>query len=276
MINLKNIEDYQGASLKRGKDFLYIPPNALLRPYISCYTITFPSEMPSEYTILPTASSTVVVSVSANDNIFSSLRGVNTKSCNVGAHANKMKLLLLIEFHSGCLYPFLPADQLEVTDNSLALNVIDKALTQLIEIELIKSDCIDSLVKGLDKIFLTRLMNCNTAEKNIGAMIEKILIHNGSISMSEISAQFFYSEKHIRRLFLQYVGTTPKTFSRIVRVNYALRLLNNSPAHLIDIAMEAGFFDQPHFIHDFKTICGISPQAYIQNMSVFYNDEFKM
>ncbi len=107
-------------------------------------------------------------------------------------------------------------------------------------------------------------------------MIEKILIHNGSISMSEISAQFFYSEKHIRRLFLQYVGTTPKTFSRIVRVNYALRLLNNSPAHLIDIAMEAGFFDQPHFIHDFKTICGISPQAYIQNMSVFYNDEFKM
>lgn len=31
--------------------------------------------------------------------------------------------------------------------------------------------------------------------------------------------EFYYSEKHIRGLFLEYVGVSPKSFSRIVRVN---------------------------------------------------------
>lgn len=274
MISQKSIECYQGILLSRGNDFLYVPPHILLQPYISCYTITFPREMANEYTILPTASSTMVISLSTN-NIFSSLRGVNTKACNVGAHANKMKFLLLIEFRSGCLYPFINVDQYELTNNSFKLNELDKTLTQSIESELIKSERIEDLIEALDKIFITRLLDYDTG-KDITTMMNRITLQNGNISMRELSSESYYSEKHIRRLFLQYVGTTPKIFSRIVRVNYAIRLLQSNPTHLIGVATRAGFFDQPHFIHDFKTICGLSPQEYIQNMSLFYNDEFKM
>lgn len=274
MISHKNIECYKGMSLSRGNNFLYVPPHILLQPYISCYTITFPIDMANNYTILPTASSTMVISVSTN-HISSNLRGVNTKACNVGARANKMKFLLLIEFHSGCLYPFLNVDQFELTDNAFQLNELDKILTQSIENELMKSECIEDLIEALDRIFITRLMDYK-AGKGVTAMMNKITTLNGGISMRDLSSEFYYSEKHIRRLFLQYVGTTPKTFSRIVRVNYALRLLQSNSTHLIDVATQAGFFDQPHFIHEFKTICGLSPQEYIQNMSLFYNDEFKM
>lgn len=274
MIAQKNIEGFQGLSLCRGADFLNISPHSILKPFISCYTITIPLAMANEYTILPTASSTIVISVSAN-NVFSSLRGVNTKACNVGVHANKMKLLLLVEFHSGCLYPFVKVEQSELIDHSFELNELDKMLTQSIENELIKSECIEDLVEALDKIFITRLINFSTREE-IPAIMNSIVMHKGNISMRDLSAEFYYSEKQIRRLFLQYVGTTPKIFSRIVRVNYALRLLQNNPVNLIAVATRAGFFDQPHFIHDFKTICGLSPQVYIQNMSLFYNDEFKM
>lgn len=274
MISEKNIKCFQGISLCRGNDFIYIPPHNILKPYISCYTITIPGLMSDEYTILPTASSTMVISVSAN-NIFSCLRGVNTKSCNVGAHANKMKLLLLIEFHSGCLYPFINEEQFKLINNSFKLTDFDKILTQSIENVLINSECIEDLVEALDKIFITRLSNFSTG-RGINAMTKKIVMHSGNISTRDLSSEFYYSEKHIRRLFLQYVGITPKIFSRIVRVNYALRLLQKNPTRLIDVATQAGFFDQPHFIHDFKTICGLSPEEYIQNMSLFYNDEFKM
>ncbi len=274
MISQKNIERFQGISLCRGEDFLYISPHSILKPYISCYTITIPIAMSNEYTILPTASSTIVISVSTND-IFSRLRGVNTKACNVGVHANMMRLLLLVEFHSGCLYPFIKVEQSELIDNSFELNDLDKMLRQSIENELIKSECIEDLVEALDKIFITRLIN-NSSRREITAIMNNIVMHKGNVSMRDLSVEFYYSEKHIRRLFLQYVGTTPKIFSRIVRVNFALRLLQNNPTNLIDVATRAGFFDQPHFIHDFKTICGLSPQVYIQNMSLFYNDEFKM
>ncbi len=274
MVTQKSIEQFQGMSLSRGRDFLYLSPHILLRPYISCYTVTFPAEMSDEYTILPTASSTMIISVS-NEDIFASLRGVNTKACTVGAYANKMKLLLLIEFHSGGLCPFIKTDQFELTDGSFDLQELDKALTRTIEQELIRSEGIKELVEALDRIFLTRLIN-NNRGKDIGALTKKIILQKGDISTRELSSELNYSERHIRRLFLQYVGTTPKIFSRIVRVNYALRLIQGSPAPLIDVTAQAGFFDQPHFIHDFKSICGMTPMEYVRNMSVYYNDEFKM
>lgn len=276
MISQESIKCYQGISLSRGSSFLYIPPHILLQPYISNYTISFPTPhtMPDEYTVLPTASSTLVFSVSA-DSIIGGLRGVNTKACNVGTHANKMKILLLIEFHPGGLYPFFRIDQFELVDSSFMLVELDKTLKQALENELIKSERIEFLVEAIDRIFIARLTERHTG-KGISAIMRSIVKQHGSISTRELSSEFYYSEKQIRRLFLRYVGTSPKTFSRIVRVNYALRLLQNQPQHFADVAAHAGFFDHPHLIHDFKTIFGLTPQAYKQNMSVFYNDWSKM
>lgn len=82
-----------------------------------------------------------------------------------------------------------------------------------------------------------------------------------------------YSEKHIRRLFLQHIGTSPKKFSRIVRINYASWLLQEDPLYFPDVIEKAGFFDQAHFIHDFKDIFNLTPSEYINNKSVFYNTD---
>lgn len=274
MISEKNIESYQGISLSRGNDFLYVPPDVLLQPYISCYTITFPKNMPDEYTILPTASSRITISVNTG-NIYNGIVGVNTKTLCVGNYANKMHLMLLIEFHVGCLYPFIQIDQNELADSSFALNDLDKTLTHTLENELIKSESIDALLIALNKIFLKRLTNFNMSN-SITSIKNEILKYKGNISMKNLSSVFNYSEKHLRRLFLQYIGTSPKMFSRIVRINHALQLMQSNNIHLTDIAVKTGFFDQPHFIHDFKSICGLTPQEYMKNMSVFYNDNYKL
>lgn len=276
MISLESIAGYKGAALSRGSNFLYIPPHSLLQPYIANYTISFPTpqSMPDEYTILPTASSTLTMIMSA-DAIFYGLRGVNTKACHVGSYANKMKLLLLVEFHPGGLYPFLRIDQLELVDTSFALDELDKKLVQTLEKEFMRSGSIETLVEALDRLFIARLTDSH-AGRGVSALMRSIAERHGNIGTRELSSQFGYSEKQTCRLFLRHVGTSPKTFSRIVRVNYSLRLLKNQPQHFADVAAQAGFFDQPHFIHDFKTICGMTPQEYRRNMSVFYNDPFKM
>ncbi len=151
MINKTNIANYQGLFLSRGDDFLYVLPNVLLRPYLSCYTITIPANIPDTYTLLPSASSTMVMAVS-NHKITGTLRGVNTKICNIGKHANKAMLLLLIEFHSGCLFPFIRANQSDFVNLSLELRDIDKSLMQAIENAMLSSQSIEALVLALDKI----------------------------------------------------------------------------------------------------------------------------
>ncbi|WMJ85651.1 helix-turn-helix transcriptional regulator [Anaerocolumna sp. MB42-C2] len=276
MITKESIQFFQGKSLNRGDNFLYLSPHFLLQPYIANYTISFPTPqtMPDEYTVLPTASSTLTISVNA-DTIISGLRGVNTKSCNVGSHANKMKLLLLIEFHPGGLFPFIPIDQIELVDTSFKLDELDKIFTKTLENELVQSMSVENLIETLNRIFLTRLTESKT-NMSVLDMMQVIVRQHGNISAKELSSEYYYSEKQIRRLFLRYVGTSPKMFSRIARTNYALRLLQRNSDYLTDIAVQSGYFDQPHFIHDFRRVCGLTPQDYLRNMSVFYNDRFKM
>ncbi len=51
-----------------------------------------------------------------------------------------------------------------------------------------------------------------------------------------------------------------KSFSRLVRINKSIKLLNNNKTSLMSICNELGFYDIPHFIKDFKIVCGITPQ----------------
>ncbi len=64
--------------------------------------------------------------------------------------------------------------------------------------------------------------------------------------------------------FLQRLGVGMHTFSRIVRVNRAVGMMQTVGTGMASIANEVGFFDQPHFIHDFKALCGVSPSAYLK------------
>ena len=42
------------------------------------------------------------------------------------------------------------------------------------------------------------------------------------------------------------------------------------------LAQDLEYYDQAHFIHDFKDICGLAPSLYLKNKSDFYNEEFKL
>src|SRR5215471_16061896 len=160
MISRESIKFYKGLLISGNQNCLYIPPHKILQPYIANYTVEFPTPktMPDEYTILPTASSTLVITVD-NGKIDGYLRGVNTMALNVGVNVNNKNLLLLIEFHTGGLYPFMPIEQAELVDSSYSLDVLDKRLMQTLEAELVKSRQIEELTNALDKIFITRLMN---------------------------------------------------------------------------------------------------------------------
>jgi len=62
------------------------------------------------------------------------------------------------------------------------------------------------------------------------------------------------------------VGLTPKLFARITRFRRIIDSLQGSrQIHWSGLALECGYFDQAHFIHDFRAFAGISPAAYLQH-----------
>jgi len=72
-----------------------------------------------------------------------------------------------------------------------------------------------------------------------------------------------YSHRRFIALFRRAVGVAPKTYQRILRFQRTLALLGTAPAPaLVDVALAAGYSDQPHLNREFRAIAGISPAEY--------------
>jgi len=97
--------------------------------------------------------------------------------------------------------------------------------------------------------------------EGIAGILKMIIISHGNISARDLSSELYYSEKQIRRLFHRYVGVGPKTFSRIARVNYALRLLQRQPRRLANIAAQSGFSTSRTLFMIFTQFAGSRPRS---------------
>src|SRR3984893_9100332 len=66
-------------------------------------------------------------------------------------------------------------------------------------------------------------------------------------------------------VFRKEVGLTPKLFCRVRRFQKVLRLVQRGrPVAWADVALDCGYYDQAHFIHDFRAFSGLTPTAYLQ------------
>ncbi|SDP21682.1 Helix-turn-helix domain-containing protein [Mucilaginibacter sp. OK268] len=73
------------------------------------------------------------------------------------------------------------------------------------------------------------------------------------------------SERSLERLFLTHIGITPILYARICRFQTSVALLRKGEIRsLTDIAYTLGYFDQSHFIRDFKIFSGVSPSIYLR------------
>jgi len=68
----------------------------------------------------------------------------------------------------------------------------------------------------------------------------------------------------LERQFRAHVGLTPKQFLRTMRFQYLLKCIQQTPdTSLTRLAYETGYYDQAHFIHEFKQLAGITPTQYL-------------
>ncbi len=75
------------------------------------------------------------------------------------------------------------------------------------------------------------------------------------------------SERHLRRVFRDAVGVSPKTFAMLARFRRALGAAHaNGNASWASIAATAGYYDQAHLIAEFRAIAGVTPRALVREL----------
>ncbi|GAB4041424.1 helix-turn-helix domain-containing protein [Spirosoma gilvum] len=111
--------------------------------------------------------------------------------------------------------------------------------------------------------FLIRRMTGVPTDPLVSNAIQNIQQTNGTMRIKELLADLPISRDPFEKRFRRLVGTSPKQFSEIVRFRHIISKYSPETS-LTDTAYAAGYFDQAHFINDFKSFTGQAPQQFFK------------
>lgn len=110
--------------------------------------------------------------------------------------------------------------------------------------------------------YLGQLIPEQPGEHPVDLALRILRERQGLISMDELSDQLFLGNRQIQRLFQRYVGVPPKFYARIIRFNAVFGMIKKGDVSWADVVHASGYFDQSHFIRNFKEFTGEDPTAY--------------
>jgi transcriptional regulator GlxA family with amidase domain len=82
------------------------------------------------------------------------------------------------------------------------------------------------------------------------------------VDVNALAGKCFLSRRQFERNFKACSGFSPKLYTRIIRFQAAAKEYGMQYQSLTDIAYRCGYYDQSHFIHDFKEFSGFHPKEY--------------
>ena len=98
--------------------------------------------------------------------------------------------------------------------------------------------------------------------------VTTIQADRGGTAINPLARSLRISQDALEKRFRQAVGTTPKQFARIVRFRHLIRI-HKPGQNFTDLAYEGNYFDQAHFINDFRSFTGQTPQNFFKS-SVYW------
>lgn len=84
----------------------------------------------------------------------------------------------------------------------------------------------------------------------------------GAVAIASLRAETGFSKSRLAARFREQIGFTPKRYARILRFRRALALLHAGELPAVEVAVDAGYYDQAHLVAEFRSMAGMTPGAY--------------
>jgi AraC-like DNA-binding protein len=119
----------------------------------------------------------------------------------------------------------------------------------------------------LDRVIAARLAETRALSREIVWAWNQIVDCDGQITIGSLSADLGWSRRRFIARFKEHVGLAPKTFARVLRFQRAVEVLKASGAdRMADVALDCGYYDQPHFDRDFRIFAGVTPTDLLRTL----------
>lgn len=155
----------------------------------------------------------------------------------------------------------VPADEVEGAD--LPLEAFwGRAAVELRDRLLAESDA-DARLATLEDVLTRQVRPALASHPVLRAALERLDRPEDPIAIGALAADAGWSRQRFIRTFRAGVGLTPKAYARVRRFQAALRRFHaGGAAPWVDVAAACGYYDQAHFIRDFRAFSGLTPAAY--------------
>ncbi|SHG30012.1 helix-turn-helix domain-containing protein [Pedobacter caeni] len=178
--------------------------------------------------------------------------------------------VIAICFHPGMAYNFIQLPMHVLSDTMIALADIWGRMAAEIEEKMAGSGNNEARVSLLQKYLLKELMKDND-DLQIVHCLRQVSLSAGLIPLGRLVCDTGLSQRHLSRKFQEYVGLSPKEYLRVSRFICSLAHLKRYPAFsLTEIAHKSGYYDQAHFIRDYKDYTGYTPGQVVRIRHILY------
>jgi len=172
--------------------------------------------------------------------------------------------LIGVRLRAGGAWPFLGLPLSEFTGRVVEL---DAVLGR--EIDRLRDEARFNLVEA----WLLRRMRARAQPPRAVSYALEIIRRGGdAVRIGQIADEVGLSHKHLLREFDRCVGLRPKMFARVCSFQRAIDWIGHKPSvDWADAAVACGYYDQAHFIHEFRAFSGLTPASYLAKRGPFLN-----
>ncbi|HKA56319.1 MAG TPA: AraC family transcriptional regulator [Candidatus Binatia bacterium] len=210
--------------------------------------------------LLPTGTTELVVPL-GGDSWEPVISGPHSESFVIETAAQSA--IMGVHFRPGGAFPFLdpPAWELHNTNVPLA-DVWGRAAVALHD-RLREAKTVADRFRILEQALRARLVRPLMRHPAVTFALARF--HNGARTVADVLDRIGLSQRSFIQRFTDEVGLTPKLFCRIQRFQQVIDLVQRGPhVQWANLAVACGYYDQAHFIHDFRAFSGFSPSDYLK------------
>lgn len=176
----------------------------------------------------------------------------------------------VVQFKPNGFLPFTTIPIKEMENTAVPLKKLFGEKGQQLGEQILNAKSTSERIQLVETFLFSSLADKKTIDNIVKSTIETIFNGNGQFSVNEFSTSNNINRRQLARKFSAAIGLSPKQLAKTIRIQTTLKsLLNEEHTSLTDLAYENEYFDQAHFIKEFKEFTGLTPKE-------FYGDDLKM
>ncbi len=266
-------------------------PSNDLSSVIKCYwTLEVPSEYSSEkQRIVPDGCMELIFILADDIKRFTSENEfiIQPRAMVVGQITEPFTIQPLGEVHCFAtrFYPYgvanfinAPLKKLENKETPIT-ELFEESIANELEQKIIQASDTQQRIQIIETFLLNKLHETATIDHIVKSTVDILFETSGSSPIKSILKEDLSKRRQLERKFLKQIGMSPKQLSKVVRLQTALKMLINQKTEtLTQIAYESEYYDQNHFIKDFKEFTGTTPKEFLTDdqlilSSLFYTKD---